>query len=87
MVVQLIGLTRHLHPVPYLVAQQGLAHRRLLADKALEGVLPQGGDDLDGTISWPSISLNTVTLSKRPTVSSAPEAAEITFAVRIIRSR
>ena len=35
-------------PVAHLMAQQGLSHRGLLADEAFEGVLAEGGDQLDG---------------------------------------
>ena len=38
----------HLHLVPSLTAQQGFPHRGLLADQALQGILPEGGDNPQG---------------------------------------
>ena len=40
-----VGADIHPHPITRPVSHQSLAYRRLLADKALEGILAQRGDD------------------------------------------
>ena len=46
-VIALAAAHVHMDAVAHLRAHDGAAHRRFLADKALQGVLPQGGDQLD----------------------------------------
>lgn len=84
-VIALAAAHVHMDAVAHLRAHDGAAHRRFFADKALQGVLPQGGDQLD--LPAPSQVLHKIsTVSYSPAVS-AEERSSITWAVLIIRWR
>lgn len=85
-VIALAAAHVHMDAVAHLRAHDGAAHRRFLADKALQGVLPQGGDQLDLPGLLPRFSIKISTVSYNPAVS-AEERSSMTWAVLIIRWR